>query len=844
MKHTRKEVFMKQRTMKKLLTVVLAAAMLVTAVPVNLTPARAAEKTPDAAATLDELGVIDAAGEEDTENDLTAEGAHAMPYATSNGDMIIAIDAGHGGSDKGASYGGIDEKAINLKIAKYLKTYLEDYIGVQVYLTRSTDTYVALTDRVSKASKKGADVFVSIHNNSSTNAETGGSMVFYPNASYRPDIGEEGGQLAESILEKLTALGLNDLGARIRDSESGNTYEDDSLADYYSVIRNAKLAGMPGVIVEHAFLSNEQEREKWLSTDSKLKKLAKADAEGIAACYGLTTNTLVAPTVTLTAENDKKLTVSWDRQADARGYIVYRADKKNGSYERLAKVSGSSSTSYTDATVKQGQNYYYKVRAFGKGATSYHFSEYSSVVKGDTIGGTQFVDIKQVSSGHFYIRWTPYEDADGYALYRSEEGGAYKRIATIENPAQGDYRDRTAQRGKTYTYKLRTIHKLYGNEGFGKSSSVLSATFLNDPTMTRLDIRDDGHIKVVWKKALGASKYVVQRAASADGAYKTVATITDDTKNYYLDKQAEFGATYYYRVNAYNQNGKVCGSTGYVTGIGAKNMQTPQLLSTRITTSRPGMYVKWTPVAGAEGYRIYRSTKKNSGYVKVGTVRDLSKLDYIDESESKAGTTYYYKVKAFTYNSAGTAWSDSSNVKSAVAGYSIMGKSNTTAKKMAAFYRARGGEYPEDIYGDYGAPTLEDFCKIVYDEAAAEGVKAEVVFGQICKETGFLRFGGDVEPDQCNFAGIGATGGGAKGASFPDVRIGIRAQVQHLKAYASDKPLNQECVDPRFTYVKRCAALYVEWLGVHENPTGAGWATGVNYGYSLRDDYIRPLLEY
>lgn len=837
---------MKQRTMKKLLTVVLAAAMLVTAVPVNMTPARAAEKTPGTAATLDELGIIDAEGEEDTGSDLTAGSgsAQAAPYVASNGDMVIAIDPGHGGSDKGASYGGIDEKDVNLKIAKYLKTYLEDYVGVQVYLTRSTDTYVSLTDRVSSASTNGADVFVSIHNNSSTNTDTSGSMVFYPNESYRPDLSQEGGKLASSIMSRLTALGLPDLGTRIRDSESGNTYDDDSIADYYSVIRNAKISGISGVIVEHAFVSCESDRETWLSTDAALKKLAKADAEGIAACYDLKTNMLTAPAVTLTAGNEKKLTVSWDRQADARGYIVYRADKKNGDYVRLAKVSGSSSTSYTDATVRQGQSYYYKVRAYGKGSTSYYYSEYSSIVKGHTIGGTQLLKIKQVSGGYFYLRWTPYEDADGYALYRSEEGGAYKRIATISNPAQGDYRDRTVERGKNYSYKIRTIHNLYGNEGFGKCSGTLTATLLNDPAMVRLDIRDDGYIKVVWKKALGASKYVVQRSTAENGTYTTVATITDDTKNYYLDKQAEFGATYYYKVNAYNQNSDVTGSTGYVESIGVKNMQTPQLLSTRITTSRPGMYVKWTAVAGAKGYRIYRSTKKNSGYAKVATVKNVSQLDYIDESESTAGTTYYYKVKAYTYNSAGTAWSDASNVKSAVAGYSIMGKSNTTAKKMAAFFLARGGEYPEDIYSEYGAPTLEDFCEIVYDEAEAEGVRAEVVFGQICKETGFLRFGGDVEPEQCNFAGIGATGGGAQGAFFPDVTTGIRAQVQHLKAYASDEPLNQECVDPRFTYVKRGSALYVEWLGVHENPTGAGWATGVNYGYSLRDDYIRPLLEY
>lgn len=837
---------MKHRTMKKLLAGCLAAALLATALPVGHTTAQAAEKAPDATSTLQELGIIDAAGEEDTASDLpdSNKTSQATPYTAANGDMVIAIDPGHGGTDSGASYGGIEEKTINLKIAQYLKTYLEQYVGVQVYLTRSTDTYLELSERVQNATLNGSDVFISIHNNASTNLSTRGSMVFYPNESYRPDLSYEGSELASNILSRLTNLGLTDLGIRTRDSGTGNTYDDGSIADYYGVIRNAKLSGMAGIIVEHAFVSNDSDRTNYLSTDAQLKKLAKADAEGIAACYGLTYNGLTAPAVTLTAGNEKKLTVSWDEQADARGYIIYRSDTKNGKFERLAKVTGSTSTSYTDTTVKQDKTYYYKVRGYGSAAGEIYYSEYSDIIKGKTIGGTQIKDIKQVSSGYFYLRWTPYADADGYAIYRSAEGEGYERIATITDPEQNDYRDRTVEPGVNYSYKIRTINTLYGNEGFGKCSSVLSATLLETPTMKRLDIRDDGYIKVVWTKALGASSYVVQRSTAEDGEYKTVATITDDTKNYYLDKNAERGMTYYYRVNAYNQHEKVCGSTGFVESMGAKNFQTPQLTSTRITTSRPGMYLKWTPVAGAKGYRIYKSTKETGGYTKVATIKDGSTLTYIDGAETVAGTTYYYKVKAYVYNSAGTAWSDASNVKSAMAGYGIMGKSNTTVEKMAAFYVARGGVYPEDIYMEYGAPTLEDFCQIVYDEAEAEGVKAEVVFAQVCKETGFLRFGGDVEPDQCNFAGIGATGGGAKGASFPDVETGIRAQVQHLKAYASDEPLNQECVDPRFDYVKRGSALYVEWLGIQENPTGAGWATGKNYGYSLRDDYIKPLLSY
>ena len=834
---------MKQRTLKRLLSAVLMTAMLCTALPANLTAAKEAEKAFPADNTLQELGIIDAAGEEDTTKDLPDQNKHASarPYTASKGDMVIAIDPGHGGSDSGASYGGIQEKDINLTIAKYIQTYLSNYEDVQVYLTRSTDKYLELSERVNHAVAKGADVFISIHNNASTNANTSGSMVFYPNSSYRPDLGEEGSELSQSILNQLTGLGLPDLGIRIRNSESGNKYDDGSIADYYGVIRNAKLSGIAGIIVEHAFLSNDYDRNNYLSTDARLKQLALADVKGIADYYGLVYNGLTEPAVTFSSPDYKSLQIEWEEQEQAKGYLVYRSEKKAGTYTRLAKITGSENTVYIDQNIEQGKMYYYKVRAYNSTAGTTFFSDYSRIVGGYTIGGTELAGIKQMAGGYLKINWQPYAEADGYAIYRSEEGGAYKRIATVDKTKTA-YNDKSVEPGTNYQYKVRTINTIYGNEGFGKSSSGVPVTFIETPEMKRLDIRDDGTIKVVWQKALGASKYVVQRSTTEDGDYTTVATITNDAQNYYVDRSAERGFTYYYRVNAYNQNGKVTGSTGYVESISAQNFRTPELTSARITKSRPGMYLAWTQVPGASGYRLYRSTKENSGYTKIITLKGEDILEYIDTTETTAGTTYYYKVKAYVYNSAGTSWSEASEARSVIAGYGIMGKSNTTPEKMVAFFEKRGGVYPEDIYWEYDAPTLEDFCQIVYEEAQAEGVKAEVVFGQVCKETGFLRFGGDVEPEQCNFAGIGATGGGAKGASFPDVRTGIRAQVQHLKAYASDEPLNQECVDPRFQYVKRGTALYVEWLGIQENPLGVGWATGKNYGYSLRDDYIKPLL--
>lgn len=175
------------------------------------------------------------------------------------------------------------------------------------------------------------------------------------------------------------------------------------------------------------------------------------------------------------------------------------------------------------------------------------------------------------------------------------------------------------------------------------------------------------------------------------------------------------------------------------------------------------------------------------------------------------------------------------NVSETAAGgqYSIMGETSVTVQEMVDYFNKSGYSYPSEVLSTGGAESIEIFCQMYSEEADAEGVRAEVAFAQTMKETGFLQYGGDASIEQFNFAGIGTTGGGVPGNSYPDVRTGIRAQIQHLKAYATADPLLQECVDDRYELVKKGIAPYVQWLGQQENPEGAGWATGENYGYDI-----------
>ncbi len=157
----------------------------------------------------------------------------------------------------------------------------------------------------------------------------------------------------------------------------------------------------------------------------------------------------------------------------------------------------------------------------------------------------------------------------------------------------------------------------------------------------------------------------------------------------------------------------------------------------------------------------------------------------------------------------------------------IMGRAEATAAQMAAFCLSNNAE-PR-----LPSCSVEELAALFLAEGEAEGVRGDVAFAQALLETGYFKFGGIVLPAQNNYGGLGALNGNSEGqaASFPDPRSGVRAQIQHLKAYASKDALVNECIDPRFYLVVRGSAEFVEWLGAADNPNGRGWAVpGSGYG--------------
>ena len=131
----------------------------------------------------------------------------------------------------------------------------------------------------------------------------------------------------------------------------------------------------------------------------------------------------------------------------------------------------------------------------------------------------------------------------------------------------------------------------------------------------------------------------------------------------------------------------------------------------------------------------------------------------------------------------------------------IMGKAAATAEQMKAYLKKKNPAVPQSVL---------DMILLYISEGEAEGVRGDIAFAQSCLETGNFTFSGSaVNLKQNNFCGLGVTQRGKTGLSFESAQLGIRAQIQHLKAYASTDKLRNALADPRFRYVKRGCAPYV-----------------------------------
>ena len=529
------------------------------------------------------------------------------------------------------------------------------------------------------------------------------------------------------------------------------------------------------------------------------------------------------------SNGSNQIEVNWGAVSGAYGYRIKRSTSKNGTYKVVATLKGKNNTTYQDKKLKTAKTYYYKIETINKVNGKKGYSGNSAAVSAKTLKTTSITAVKATGSTSVRLEWKAVDGASGYQIYRStSKDSGYKKVGQVKGKNTKKYEDKTLEAGKTYYYQVRAYKSNSAKNGVASFSKAQKAWTIKQVVFSQITSDSKNQVTLGWKKVSKAQGYDIYRSDESNSGFEKIASISSGSTLTYTDKGVKSGNTYYYKIAA---TYKIKGSAG--RGSYSKVTEVAVLKQGSIYSITLGdnnvLNISWNSVANASGYELAGAVSEKGTYTTLQTSGATS----FTHSNLVQGTTYYYKVRAYKDLSNGIRmYGPWSAVKAKAAAHEIMGTSSVTVDQMVSYYNKRY-TFPADTYRDKGADSAEAFFKILKEEAEAEGVRADVLFAQVMLETGGLQFGGDVQPSQCNFGGLGAVGGGAAGETFADVRTGLRAQVQHLKAYASTDGLNNACVDKRFQYVSRGTARYVEWLAIPQNPYGKGWAADADYGTKL-----------
>ncbi|MGO5051964.1 N-acetylmuramoyl-L-alanine amidase [Lachnospiraceae bacterium LCP25S3_G4] len=870
-------------------------------------------------------------------------GAALQTFAVSDGararagGIKIVLDPGHDATHTGASAGGMREEELAFKIAQYCYNELSQYSGVEVYMTRnnlncsfggtSITTAQCLQERVQFAKNVGANFFVSLHLNSFYNPSANGAEVYYPNSNYRPDLGEEGKQLATLVAKQLEKLGLTlRRGGGIISANGDGTYPDGSSDDSLYVIRNCKREGIPAILIEHAFMTNANDVALVLNSEGGLRSLGQADASAIAQYFGLVKGEWIQdgngwwyryadgsyPKNTWVFLDGKWYHFSpegyresgWLQQGNTKYYLNPDGDMVTGWKwiqtawycfdSNGAMITGwhwdipeqkwyylQSDGSMAKGWITIGSEKYY-LFSDGKMATgtqvidgkTYSFASNGALMQKDgwstingekyyVVNGTKVTGWKWIETAWYYFDTTTSAmksgwiwDTSSWYYLNPSNGKMEKGWLTIGADKYYLTESGNMVKGKKkidgVTYYFRDNGTLYGQEGWNtvngekyyikQGNVIIGWTWIPDDMKWFCFDKVTGLMYKGWKWIDTAWYYLEPTSGGM-----TTGWINDGGKKYYCKSSGEMvtgdyvidGKVYFFNLDGSLKNQEPVQQTGWneIAGKkyyyldGKKVVDWKWIDTAWYYFDQSGvMQTDWKFI-GTEWYYLGTDGAMQKGWINQGGVTYYL---YSNGIMARGWNTIEDTLCYFT--SSGNLYSKGVT--------SIMGATQTTLEQMVRYYKSSGVVYPAEALAKGGAPSIEVFCQFYIIEAQKEGIKPEVAFAQAMNETGFLKFGGIVKIEQFNFAGIGATDvdGTINSAWFSDVPTGIRAQIQHLKAYSSTENLNQPCCDPRFHLVRRGSAPYVEYLGIKENPNQTGWATSQYYGFRLVNSYLKKLL--
>ncbi len=798
------------------------------------------------------------------------------------------------GRDPGATYFGLKEGDLAWATAMYAKKYLEKW-GVQVVVVRGEHEDPSIKTRVQRAVDANACAIISLHYNAGPASATGSEVLVPHKVSYNYDLYLSGQTFADKVnyyLRNKAGIVTRGDGATERgynDQYGTDYYENGDESDYYGIVRYARQKGILGVIIEHQFISNPTHAAEFkdLGDNSKVDYIGWADAWAIWEMYSSDTwwnmssvsvaqkdNDVTLKPVLTGVVTDATFTYSY---AGPDGTKVTVASNTTATSSTFTLPASGRYTLYITARSSDGQEITRQTNYDAKIKESYGWRRAAEGWMYSDDNGTAYVNrwLKDNDGWHYF-------DARGVAVsgwFTTPNGKVWYFDAAAPHNA-ATLGQRTIS-GKSYYFdeingmaKNTWVHQADDSWSWATENGSLHAGWKHMPNgkWFYFDANNNYHATFGLMTDGYKKYYIDQNRGLIYGGWVNLANgdwvwLNDDGTLYSGWKYMSNGKWFYFDENAEYPLMK----TGLVTtASGSYYVDANNGMKANDWVEMPNNVWAWAQSNGALVSGWFNTPNGKTWYFDPNTKEHgaLFGLQVIN------GSYYYFdqsngllRSQNVTLPDGRVAYADANgvlNIKPADNNNGNNGGDNRDANNTPAdndspieptrgnfsdrtsvlgaplvtkedlqrdFNKRVGSAYPA-IYAEKGAATGTDFVNQLWQAAIDEGVRPELLYAQVMIETGNLRFGGDVLPEQCNFGGLGATGNGERGLSFDTVLKGLRAQALHLRAYAGYEPLTVDPskardVDPRYG-----AWILSKKANIIRKLSGT-WAMDKNYAVKL-----------
>ena len=345
-----------------------------------------------------------------------------------------------------------------------------------------------------------------------------------------------------------------------------------------------------------------------------------------------TTAPPIPSTPTAATQNDAAISIKWSAVAGATHYNLYRSETSDGLFARIGVEIAA--TDYVDGALSANTSYYYQLESCNGGGCSGR-SPVGSATTALATPSNLSADAR--SGGAVFITWNTVAGATHYNLYRSEtSGGSFARIggeiATIV------YRDSDISANTSYYYQLESCN---GNGCSGRSPEVSVTTAPAIPSAPTAATQNNGAISIKWSAVAEATHYKLYRSETSEGQFDRVGDNIAATD--YVDSDLDANTSYYYRLEACNDNG--CSGRSPI-GSAITTPAIP-LTPTAAAQSDTEISIAWSEVAGATHYNLYRATASGGAYMQIGG--EIAATGYLDSGLSET-SAYYYQLEVCNDN--------------------------------------------------------------------------------------------------------------------------------------------------------------------------------------------------